>query len=240
MATLKKLFPQLVSAKDTLSILKKCIDVRLFGGISTEDKDSVNITGAVQFALLNPSLNKVNLKPHQNTTTFPSKMKTTSGEDQRGSIGTKSIVPYSISQIHGWVNPKSAQRTGATDADLKKMFSALWNQINIINTRSKAGHSSVLLLQIVYNQPFQKIYGVDNLIGKTNKDEQMSDEQIRSFDDFTFDFSKLIDASNSDKIKEIRFYTEIDEIKNEFSGMAKFKELDFSDITFTSQKNGSN
>ena len=122
MATLKKLFPELGKKKKTTDILKKCIDVRLFGGISTEGSDSVNITGAVQFALLNPSLNQVIMKPHQNTTTFPSKMKKASGDDQRGSIGTKTLVPYSINQIHGWINPKSAEKTSATDFDLEKMF----------------------------------------------------------------------------------------------------------------------
>jgi len=253
MATLKKLFPE----PKALEILKKCIDVRLFGGISTEDKDSVNITGAVQFALLNPSMNKVNLKPHQNTTTFPSKMKTTSGEDQRGSIGTKALVPYSINQIHGWINPKSAEKTGATNSDVKKMFYALWNQVNIINTRSKANHSSLILIQIVYDQPFYKIYGVDNLIGKNLRNEEMTDEQIRSLNDFDFDFSKLIEIAKSDKIKEIRYYTEIEDInrqltfkiedsekendttKQEFKWKEKFKFLSFSDIKLTSQKNES-
>ena len=43
--------------KTALDILKECIDVRLFGGISTEEKDAANITGPVQFALLNPSKN---------------------------------------------------------------------------------------------------------------------------------------------------------------------------------------
>lgn len=32
---------------DSLKLMKKCIDVRLFGGISTEGGDAVNLTGAV-------------------------------------------------------------------------------------------------------------------------------------------------------------------------------------------------
>lgn len=258
MTTLKKQYPELASGGNTLEVLKKCIDVRLFGGISTEGKDAVNITGAVQFALLNPSLNQIILKPHQNTTTFPSKMKTMGGEDQRGSIGTKAVVPYSIIQIHGWINPKSAEKTGATDPDVKKMFYALWNQVNIINTRSKANHSSLLLIQIVYEQPFQKIYGIDTLIGKKLKSEEMMAEQIRSLSDFKFDFTGLIETSKSDKIKKIRFYTEIEDIKSaltfkieadekegdkvkaESAWKEKFKPIDFSDIKLTSQKDEGN
>ena len=91
-------------------LLKEQIDVRLFGGISTLGDDAKKIkvdgtpmvnghtqfTGPVQFALLNPSLNEVNLRIHQNTTHFTSK-----GENTQGSIGTTSIVPYSLIQIHG-------------------------------------------------------------------------------------------------------------------------------------------
>lgn len=258
--------PSEVSGKqkkgNTLEVLKKCIDVRLFGGISTEEGDAINLTGPVQFALLNPSLNQVILKPHQNTTTFPSKMKTPRGEDQRGSIGTKAVVPYSINQIHGWINPKSAEKTDATNADVKKMFYSLWNQVNIINTRSKANHSALILIQIVYAQPFQKIYGIDTLIDKKLKSEEMMDEQIRSLEDYQFDFAKLIEAADTEKIKEIRFYTEIGGIKNSFNEegiktaltvknekdiietpdekkvkriASKFKEMKFSDVKLTSQ-----
>ena len=70
---------------DIGEILKQQIDVRLFGGISTlkDDETSkikvsgnsctnghVQFTGPVQFALLNPSLNEVDLRMHQNTTHF--------------------------------------------------------------------------------------------------------------------------------------------------------------------------
>ena len=66
---------------DIGEILKQQIDVRLFGGISTlDDKTEINgknftnghvqFTGPVQFALLNPSLNEVDLRMHQNTTHF--------------------------------------------------------------------------------------------------------------------------------------------------------------------------
>lgn len=219
---------------DTLKLLKKCIDVRLFGGISTEEGDAVNLTGAVQFALLNPSFNEVDLRLHQNTSHFVSK-----GGNKQGAIGTTTIVPYALLQIHGWINPKSAQKTDLTQQDVKSMQYALWNSINDANTRTKNNQGSVLLVQVVYSQEYGKIYGADRLIKITPNDNKRG-EQLRSFNDFTFNFSKLIEVSNSDKIKEIRFYTEIDEIKKEFSGKDKFKELDFSDLTFTSEKNGSN
>ena len=162
-------------------LLKEQTDVRLFGGISTlDDKVKLKIkgedgkekeveftnrhvqfTGPVQFALLNPSLNEVNLRMHQNTTHFTSK-----AENTQGSIGTTTLVPYSLIQIHGWVNPKVAETTGMTSDDLKFMYEGLWYGTSgdgSSHSRSKVGQNSVLLLEIVYDKPNQKIYGLPAL-----------------------------------------------------------------------------
>lgn len=190
--------------KAALELLQTCIDVRLFGGISTEKDAAVNITGPVQFALLNPSLNKADLRIHQNTSVFSS-----SADKSRGAIGTTTVVPYALNQIHGWVNPYSAISSGLKKDDLDELFSALWNSINNSNTRSKSNQSSVLLVQIVYNNVNDKLYGTDKLIS-INSDKE--EEQIREMGDYTFDFSKLATAASSDKVKEIRYYTEISNI----------------------------
>lgn len=219
---------------DIGELLKGQIDVRLFGGISTlgDDAKSIKVnnkpmtnghtqfTGPVQFALLNSSLNEVNLRMHQNTTHFTSK-----SDNTQGSIGTTTIVPYSLIQIHGWLNPKVAETTGMTPDDLKLMFEGLWYGTSgdgSSHSRSKVGQNSVLLLEIVYAQNNQKIYGVDRLIQlKSDK----KGEELRSMDDYKFDFSKLIDVANSDKVEKIKFYTEIEYIKSEFSGNKKFEEI---------------
>jgi CRISPR-associated protein Csh2 len=203
-----KYYPQKPDKKQlgkvALDIMRKCIDVRLFGGISTEKEAAVNITGPVQFALLNPSLNKVDLRIHQNTSVFSS-----SADKSRGAIGTTTIVPYALNQIHGWINPYSAKSSGLTDSDVKELFIAMWNSINNVNTRSKSNQSSVLLIQIVYNNPNEKLYGVDKLITINSSKEE---EQIREMNDYTFDFSLLDAAAKLDKIKEIRYYTEVETV----------------------------
>jgi CRISPR-associated protein Csh2 len=221
---------------DIGEILKEQIDVRLFGGISTlgdkvklkVDKKDVNFTnghvqftGPVQFALLNPSLNEVNLRMHQNTTHFTSK-----AENTQGSIGTTTIVPYGILQIHGWVNPRSAEKTGLTDSDKKKMFKALWESVNDINTRTKSNQNSTLLIEIVYAKQYYKIYGADRLIKIMPKNGKSS-EQIRSMEDYDFDFSKLTALQENSKIAEIRYYTDIDEVADKFSEFKKFKSMNF-------------
>ncbi|NCD11916.1 MAG: CRISPR-associated protein [Epsilonproteobacteria bacterium] len=211
--------------KDILKVLQSCIDVRLFGGISTLEKDKaltnthVNITGPVQFALLNPSLNKSNLRIHQNTTHFSSK----EGKGQ-GSIGTTSLVPYTLCQIQGWINPYVAEDSGLKSNDLDLMFKALWYSTNGTEyTRTKSNQHAILLLQIVYNQPNDKIYGTDRLI---RMETEKQEEEIRSMqDDFTLDFKRLVEISTSGKVKEIRFFTEIEEIEKQLTSVDKFKKL---------------
>lgn len=224
--------------KDVREILKKCIDVRLFGGISTlkenESKIDKNITlknthiqftGPVQFALLNPSLNSVNLRIHQNTSHF------ISGEGkEQGAIGTTTIVPYALIQIHGWLNPKVAEQTDLSEEDVLKMLKALWDGTNgegSSHSRSKAGQNSILLLSIIYKEKKNKIYGLDKLISLDNKNGQ-NDEALRGLDDFEISLSKILEVSTNEKIEKIEYYTEIESISGLLSENNKFNKLEFT------------
>jgi CRISPR-associated protein Csh2 len=203
---------------NALELMKqKCIDVRLFGGISTEGGDAVNLTGAVQFALLNPSLNKSDLRMHQNTSVF-----TSSEKNERGAIGTTTVVPYSLNQIHGWINPFSAVHTGLKQEDISAMFKALWVSINNANTRSKSNQNSLLLAQIVYSDANRKLYGADRLIEIDKDKTEKQDEQIRNSDDYVLSFTKLKEAAKNQSVKQINFYTENEKIKQELQGTEKF------------------
>ncbi len=207
-----------IKKDDGLFLLTKCIDVRLFGGISTEKKANVNLTGPVQFALLNPSLNSVDLRMHQNTSVFSSDM-TKSG----GAIGTTSLVPYSLNQIHGWVNPFAAEHSGLTDCDVETMFKALWDSINNANTRSKSNQSSLLLLQLIYANKTDKVYGTDKLISYKS---EKRDEQLRDVSDLNFEFDGLKEAIASDKIKEVKYYSESSQVLKELQALgSKLKKM---------------
>ncbi len=220
-------------SKNIGEILKQQIDVRLFGGISTlDDKPEigkvkysnghVQFTGPVQFALLNPSLNEVDLRMHQNTTHF-----TSNENNAQGSIGTTTLVPYSVMQIHGWVNPKVAETTGLSEDDLKLMYEGLWfgtSGEGSSFSRSKIGQNSVLLVEIVYAESNKKIYGADRLISIKPKNGKKG-ETIRSMDDYEFDFTKLIALQNDDRIAKVRYYTEIPEIESTFKECDKFEKM---------------
>jgi CRISPR-associated protein Csh2 len=216
---------------------KTLIDIRAFGAVvpiqkdkksksentsnKEDETDAFNITGAVQFAILNPSLNSVDLMPFQNTSTFVSKE-----GDKQGTIGTSSNVPYALCKIHGWINPATAKKSNLTQDDVNQLFTALWHSINNSNTRSKSNQNSVLLFQIVYSSDNQKYYGTDRLVDINSEKRQ---EQIRNIGDFEFNFKELQNAAISDKIKEIRYYSEIPAINTAIKAMGeKFKPLTIS------------
>ena len=126
-------------------------------------------------------------------------------------------------QIHGWINPKSAEKTDLSVEDVLEMQKALWNSINDSNTRSKSNQSSLLMIEIVYKEAYGKVYGVDRLIKITPKDNKRG-EHIRSIDDFDFDLTALLEIAKSDKIEEIKYYTELPLLKAKLVG-DKFKSI---------------
>jgi CRISPR-associated protein Csh2 len=216
------------------------IDVRMFGAVipiknkggkgksakksdeqdepKEEKAEAFNITGAVQFALLNPSLHAMDLRPDQGNSILISE----EGKKQ-GSIRTGSVVPYSLNQIHGWVNPFSARHTNLSNDDVHLMFKALWERVNNPPSRSKSGQDCLLLLQIVYNDPNKKIYGVDRLIKLESK--KSTEEQIRNFNDYTLNYDDLIKAAQKDFVAEVRFYTENEVVNKDLESQTKFTRI---------------
>ncbi len=200
--------PKKIMGDQLLKVMQECIDVRLFGGISTKEKAAVNLTGPVQFSLLNPSLNRVDMRIHQNTSLFSS-----SSDKSRGTIGTTSVVPYAICQIHGWVNPFSARYTSLSPDDLETMFTALWDSVNNSNTRSKSGQNSLLLLQFIYRKPTDKVYGLDDVL-YLEPIGGVTEEQVRSLKEAGLKCDRLKEIVDSPKIKEVRYYTEHSSIED--------------------------
>ncbi len=220
--TLEKAAAKGATAQEVLTGL---IDVRLFGGISTKKGNAINLTGPVQFALLNPSLNRVDLRMHQNTSVFAS-----STDKGRGAIGTTTVVPYALCQIHGWINPFTAQQTNLSEKDITALLEAMWHSINLANTRTKSNQNSVLLLQVVYGDARRKLYGLDRkikLVPGERDENPLREEQIRNRDDYTLDFSALFEAVEQagDVVQEVRFYTEDLAVRAQLEGQAKFKAL---------------
>ena len=147
----KKELEKQYKIKSLDDLKEKCIDVRLFGVVTSETKDN-KLTGAVQFMLFNPSINRVSLITTQNTTIMTSK----SGNTQ-GSIATYSYLPYGLFMVLGYFNPIIGEENNVSENDIKKLIIALWQEINSKNTRSKNSQTSRLLFEINYKDNYSKI-----------------------------------------------------------------------------------
>jgi len=214
------------------SILNTCVDIRLFGCVLAIKGDNVDLTGTVQFKNMNRSLNKVDLKPLQNTSVMKS-----SEEKTQGAIATSSQVPYAVISAIGYVNPKTAEFNRTRTEDIDLMLEALWNQVNLINTRSKAGQTSRALFKLNYVDGISKISDVESLI-----DLDGSKNNYRNFREVEPDlnFDKMLAAleRNENKIDSLEYRlddsAEYENIKS-FLKEASSKNIELKPITSTNE-----
>jgi CRISPR-associated protein Csh2 len=210
-------------------LMKEFIDVRLFGGLLTEKDNICAIEGAIQFKNLSYSLNKIEPQVFQNTTVFPSDIK-----NEHGSIGTTTLIPYSLIAAEGWLNEETAKLNGLTENDVDQMLSCLWLGIRDKNSRSKSGQSPILLLEIVYSEKeykfnptikvFKPVKNVDTLLSiKTN----INEKDIRTKSDYELQLDRLIEECSKDNVESVNFFTEDEKLKTVLSSNSKFnfKEL---------------
>jgi CRISPR-associated protein Csh2 len=205
--------------------MKEFLDIRLFGGIVTEKDNSFSFEGAVQFKNLSYSLNKIKPEVFQNTTIFPSKIK-----NEQGSIGTTTIIPYSIIAIEGWLNEQTAEINKLTEFDIDMMLSALWLGIRDKNTKSKSGQTPLLSLEIVYQEkdykfnPDIKVYKpIQNPLSLISIKTDIEETDIRCREDYSLQLESLISECAKDNVKVVNFYTEDDVLKKQLESCSKFK-----------------
>ncbi|MGV9205565.1 MAG: CRISPR-associated protein [Promethearchaeia archaeon] len=199
------------------SILSTCVDIRLFGCVLAIKGNNIDLTGTVQFKNMNRSINKVELKPLQNTSVMKS------GEEKtQGAIATSSQVPYALISAIGYINPKTAQFNGTKKEDIDLMIESLWNQVNLINTRSKAGQNSRALFKINYSDAISKISDIEDLI---NIDATKKETEYRNFKEIEpdLDFSDMISvlSRNEDILDSVEY--KIDESR-EYNNLEGFLE----------------
>ncbi len=197
---LKKLEPeQLEKIKNNL------IDVRLFGAVFPIKADtgkgaSDSLTGPVQFTW-GYSFNKVNMVDSYSITSILSGK--TSGH---GNIGKDYRLYYSLIGFYGTIIGKTAQHTGLTDSDLKLLDKAVVDSIPLAATRSKTGQYPRLYVRIEYIDDQKGLIG--DLRDYVNFNPSVKENECRSLDDFTPDWSKLEDKLNSrkDDIKKLHIW----------------------------------
>lgn len=196
------------------SVLKNCIDVRLFGatiplelkvGTGKNAKSvttSITYTGPVQFKM-GKSLHSVKIQHIQGTGAFASKQ----GVTQK-TFREEYILPYSLIGFHGIINENAAKHTQLQTEDTILLKKAIWNGTKGLISRSKFGQMPRLLLIINYSKPNFFIGELDNLVS-LNHDEKR-DEQLRGPEDYSVEIGQLFTAieSNKDNIANIEFVSD--------------------------------
>jgi len=187
------------------NILKECIDVRLFGGTipiekSKDEKSAITLTGPVQFRM-GRSLHKVEVVHIKGTGAFASE----AGKEQK-TFRDEYVLPYSLICFYGIINENASKYSHLTEDDVDLLLEGIWNGTKNLISRSKIGQMPRLLLRVIYKEDNYHIGDLDKKI-HIKYEEGMSDEKIRSVNDFKLDVTELWQSieANKNKILALEF-----------------------------------
>jgi len=182
-------------------ILINCIDIRLFGGTIPLPKDSITLTGPVQFKM-GRSLHPVVMKHIQGTGAFASK----EGAKQK-TFREEDILYYSLIAFHGIINPTAAKDSRAQEEDIKLLLEGMWEGTKNLISRSKFGQMPRLLLKINYNSPWFFIGDLEAL-GSIASDVPL--EQLRNISELQIDVSLLRESlkKHEKNISSVEYLTD--------------------------------
>jgi CRISPR-associated protein Csd2 len=156
-------------------------DVRTFGAVMTTEVNSGQVRGPVQLAFAK------SIDPIIPLEISITRMAVTNEKDleKERTMGRKSIVPYGLYRVHGFISAKLAEKTGYSETDLEKMWQAL--QMMFEHDHSAARGEMVARKLIVFkhkdalgNMPSHKLFErviVDRINGE-------SGTPASSFDDY--------------------------------------------------------
>jgi len=186
--------PKISKEQHRDTVLNKCIDIRVFGGVLPLEKDSLTFTGPTQFQM-GKSLNQTEVTEEQGTGAFAS-------GDKKGqaTFRTEYKLPYALIGFNGIINEKAAAYSLMQEGDKELLLEGIWEGTKNLISRSKFGQMPLLLLSIDYKEPFY----IGNLRQRLKLDCE-NEMKIRSTDDYYLDVTQLIDVlkENKDKIKTI-------------------------------------
>jgi len=180
-------------------ILRQCIDVRLFGGTIPLPKDSITLTGPVQFKM-GRSLHPVVMKHIKGTGAFASKERA----KQAATFREEDVLYYSLIAFHGIVNPTAARDSTATQDDIVLLLEGMWEGTKNLISRSKFGQMPRFLLKINYDSPNFFIGDLDRMVCvKTD----LPFEKLRDINEVQLDVARLKGSLNkhSDRISSVDY-----------------------------------
>ena len=182
------------------SLLKKCIDLRLFGATVAVRNKTLTLTGPVQFKF-GRSLHKVDLTYIKGTTVMSSQE-----GNQQGTFTEKYILPYSLIAFYGVVNEKAAeeQNIPLTPEDVFLMLEGIWNGTKNLLSGSKTCQMPRLLLQIEHKEGYYHFGELDKRIKLRTELDDIALRDITELQVDITDLSELL-RRKKEEIAIIRF-----------------------------------
>lgn len=143
-AKLRELFIDSKEKKAAQWMCKNFFDVRTFGAVmSTGDMRCGQIRGPVQFGFAE-SIDPIVAKEIPMSRTAAVSVDT---PDQKGLGARKSIVPYGLYRVHGYISAHLSSQTNFSDDDLEMLWSALINMFDQDPAAARTGmHAQKLIV----------------------------------------------------------------------------------------------
>lgn len=169
--------------EDQLTLAKwmctKYFDIRAFGAVMTTGVNCGQVRGPVQFTF-SKSIDPIS--PHEVTITRMAVTNEKDAEKER-TMGRKSIVPYGLYRLEGYISAPLAAQTGFDEADLQLLWTSLMNMFDHDRSASRGKMAAQKLYVFEHesalgNAPAHKLF---NSIRVSRKPET---DIARSFDDY--------------------------------------------------------
>jgi len=211
------------------TLLETFTDLRMFGsplafkGAPDEWGETSKVTGPVQINF-GETLHEVDEVTFHGTSIFRSRGEAEGSEQKMGTFTTYYAIPYGLVAFHGIANENAAKTTGLSKEDLEKFKIALWKGVretSSSHTRTKRDQQPRLLINIVYKEKIEieengtkkevpteyHIGALEEKVVLTPTPETSEEINIRTFRDYTLDFSRLIGAIKKaeSKIERIEY-----------------------------------
>lgn len=211
------------------TLLETFIDLRMFGsplafkGAPEKWGETSKVTGPIQINF-GETLHQVEEVTFHGTSIFRSRGEAEGSEQKMGTFTTYYAIPYGLIAFHGIANENAAKTTGLSEEDLERFKIALWKGVretSSAHTRTKRDQQPRLFLNIVYKEKIEieengvkkevsteyHIGALEEKVILTLTPEIREDINIRTFGDYTLDFSRLIKAIKKaeSKIERIEY-----------------------------------
>ncbi|PWI57576.1 type I-C CRISPR-associated protein Cas7/Csd2 [Sulfoacidibacillus thermotolerans] len=157
----------------------KYYDIRAFGAVMTTGVNCGQVRGPVQFSFAK-SIDPIS--PQEITITRMAVTNERDAEKER-TMGRKSIVPYGLYRMEGFVSAPLANQTNFGEEDLELLWSALLNMFDHDRSaaRGKMATQKLIIFEhstVLGNAPAHKLFNLVKVTRKSGVDI------ARSFDDY--------------------------------------------------------